>query len=140
MLPPDLYIQMKAAFKKYDTNSSGKIDHMELQNAFERIGQKMSIDEVARILEAMDIDNDGEISFTEFTVMVASQVSERPPEEKLSEFAESFCILGGNHDLSGVISRENVSELVERFGLTIDVSQFGDELTYGDFEKLMSEY
>lgn len=139
MLSPDLYIQMKDAFTKYDTNSSGKIDHMELQNAFARIGQKMSIDEISRILKEMDINNDGEISFTEFTIMVASQVSDRPPEEKISEFAECFCILGGNRDLSGHISKTEVTELVERFGLNIDTSKFGNEMTYDDFEKLMYE-
>lgn len=136
-IPPEILQKMKMAFKRYDTNQNGSIDHLELQEAFKFLGKAATLDEIIKILNAVDLNNDGQICFKEFTMMIINQLSNKPGEQHQSEYAEAFRALGGAHDLSGVIQKEKLLETVNSFGLAIDTSKYGDVIKYEEFETLL---
>jgi len=136
-IPSDVLQKMKEAFKKYDVNNNGSIDHLELQEAFAFLGNSASLDEIMKILEAVDLNNDGQICFKEFTMMIINQLSKKPAEQHQSDYVASFILLGGNENLTGVVQKSSILEVIDRFGLTIELSKYDDVLTYENFEELL---
>ncbi len=55
------------AFKKYDTDGSGKIDAEELTNLCSELGAPLSPEEMSDAMAALDADNSGSIDKDEFT-------------------------------------------------------------------------
>lgn len=65
----------KAAFDSVDSDGSGQIDSKELEQAMAQIAGDMgaeapSKDDVAEVLEHLDSDKSGKISFEEFKVLI----------------------------------------------------------------------
>ena len=58
--------QLTKIFKLYDNNSDGYISKMELQQISKAFGEESSIDEIEEVVEMMDTDCDGKVSFDEF--------------------------------------------------------------------------
>ncbi|KAJ4706932.1 Calcium binding protein [Melia azedarach] len=54
-------------FKKFDLNGDGKISAKELADCLKKLGS-VSNDEVKNMMEEIDTDGDGVISYEEFTV------------------------------------------------------------------------
>ena len=61
MAPTDA--QLRKIFAAFDTDGSGKIDMTELRLALGKAGKKSSPEEVKKIVDLVDKDNDGEIDF-----------------------------------------------------------------------------
>ena len=62
---------MLNAFKGTDKNKDGVIDKKEMLETLHSQGQRhLTEDKVAEILGAMDINKDGEVSFTEYAMMI----------------------------------------------------------------------
>jgi calmodulin len=55
--------EMKAAFKIFDKDGSGKIDAKELKNAMKSLGNQMSDKEVEEMLAVADLDADGKVDY-----------------------------------------------------------------------------
>ena len=53
-------------FKFFDKNGDGFITSKELQRAMKKLGQKMDKKEISGMMERLDENNDGKISFDEF--------------------------------------------------------------------------
>ena len=53
--------QLLTIFSKFDTDGSGKIDMAELTWALRSGGKKVSQEELIKVVELVDKDNDGEI-------------------------------------------------------------------------------
>ena len=58
--------QLSQIFKLYDNNSDGYISKTELQQISKAFGEESSIDEIEEVVEMMDTDCDGKVSFDEF--------------------------------------------------------------------------
>lgn len=54
------------AFKKFDLDNSGYISTKELQQILARIGQHYSLDQIAELVEMVDVSRDGQLSFQDF--------------------------------------------------------------------------
>ena len=63
--------QLLAIFEEFDTSGDGFIDVGELQAALGKAGKDVSLEEAGGILKRVDANNDGQISFDEFTYVFA---------------------------------------------------------------------
>ena len=59
-------IELEAAFKKYDSDGNGFLTIDEFQNIMSNMGRIMSRNEVKSMIQSLDSNNDGKISFDEF--------------------------------------------------------------------------
>jgi Ca2+-binding EF-hand superfamily protein len=64
--------ELRDAFAKFDANGSGFIDRKELKRFMRKLGQALSQGELDSVLDAVDTDCDGVISFEEFKAMMIS--------------------------------------------------------------------
>lgn len=58
--------EAKRIFDKFDKDNNGYITKKELKKAMRNLGQKMSAEEVHKMLADMDTDKNGTIDFEEF--------------------------------------------------------------------------
>jgi len=61
---------MRAVFKQFDINGDGVIDRSELDQVFRSMGQALSKEELNRIIQAVDTDQNGTINYEEFICKV----------------------------------------------------------------------
>ena len=57
---------LEAAFKKYDSDGNGFLTVDEFQAVMSKTGRQMSRSEVKSMLQSLDSNKDGKISFEEF--------------------------------------------------------------------------
>jgi len=62
--------EIRAAFRRYDANNSGKLDYKELRVALRGLGVNADNTEATRILQAYDEDGNGLMDLDEFTRLV----------------------------------------------------------------------
>ncbi|CAM4776317.1 unnamed protein product [Rotaria magnacalcarata] len=62
--------EMRRAFKCFDTDNSGYITTSELHEVFRRLNRDISEHRISEVLSAVDMDNDGKISYEEFVHIV----------------------------------------------------------------------
>eukprot|EP01084_Bolivina_argentea_P170668 295741_1 len=62
--------EMKILFDEFDEDGGGTIDAVELQNALKSVGEELSMEEVKELIQHVDGNEDGEIDFDEFKIMV----------------------------------------------------------------------
>merc|ERR1711898_87338 len=58
------------AFKTFDADGSGALSHQELRDVLNSMGEKMEDDEITELIQAIDIDGDGEVDVKEFLAVV----------------------------------------------------------------------
>lgn len=61
---------MRAVFQSFDKDGNGEIDKNELKKAFEEMGKHFSDAELNRMMEMMDTDQSGTVSYEEFIARV----------------------------------------------------------------------
>ena len=72
----DTEAELREAFKLFDLDGSGTISREELATMMRNLGQELSNDEINAMIDEVDINLDGEISFEEFqSLMVSPLVS-----------------------------------------------------------------
>jgi len=63
--------EMWDAFCKIDADKSGYIDRDELKQLMISLGQKMTEDQIDAMVEEVDTNGDGKISYSEFVSMMS---------------------------------------------------------------------
>ncbi|EHB05501.1 Calcium-binding protein 5, partial [Heterocephalus glaber] len=64
--------EMRDAFKEFDANGDGEITLGELQQAMQRLlGEKLTTQEIAEVVQEADINRDGTVDFEEFVKMMS---------------------------------------------------------------------
>ena len=61
----------KAAFDKFDTDGSGQIDASEFKELMKELGEEKTEYQIAQMVTEVDENEDGEISFSEFQVLLS---------------------------------------------------------------------
>jgi Ca2+-binding EF-hand superfamily protein len=62
--------ELRDAFAVFDTDGSGSIDRKELKRLMKKLGQALSEGELDAMMDEVDTNGDGEISFMEFKAMM----------------------------------------------------------------------
>lgn len=62
--------EMLEAFRVFDTDGNGSITADELRQIFVNLGEKLTEDEIADMIDEADTDGDGEINYQEFVTMM----------------------------------------------------------------------
>ena len=73
-ITPEQTAQFRTAFNAVDVDGSGAIDARELSKVMTMLGEDSDEASVRELLEEMDTDTDGSISFTEFTAMMMGRM------------------------------------------------------------------
>mmetsp|Transcript_108152 Transcript_108152/g.220839 ORF Transcript_108152/g.220839 Transcript_108152/m.220839 type:complete len:212 (+) Transcript_108152:565-1200(+) len=68
--PKDPDKELRDAFAVFDTDGSGSIDKKELKRLMKKLGQALTEAEVDAMMEEVDSNGDGEISYEEFKSMM----------------------------------------------------------------------
>lgn len=66
--------QLKIAFNLFDKDHNGAIDQNELQTVLKTLGQNISKEETEEMMSSVDMNNDGEIDFSEFVQMMENRM------------------------------------------------------------------
>ncbi|XP_052176156.1 probable calcium-binding protein CML27 [Diospyros lotus] len=65
--------ELKEAFELYDQNKNGLISATELHQILNRLGEKCSVQDCTRMIQTVDSDGDGHVSFEEFKKMMSKK-------------------------------------------------------------------
>jgi len=83
---PDVDNDIKSSFQLLDKDNSGKIDREEIANVVVEFCNKLTHEEVDELISWCDINNDGDIDFEEFTLIMRQiTVAERQAQRFLEE-------------------------------------------------------
>jgi calmodulin len=64
--------ELRDAFAVFDTDGSGSIDRKELKRLMKKLGQALTEAEIDAMMDEVDSNGDGEISYEEFKAMMVS--------------------------------------------------------------------
>ena len=70
MSQSDADAELRRAFDMFDLDKNGFISKDELTIVMKKIGEKLTSDEIDMMMDDADADNDGQVSWEEFKVMV----------------------------------------------------------------------
>lgn len=96
--------ELKDAFAVFDTDGSGSIDRKELKRLMKKLGQALSEAELDAMMDEVDTNGDGEISFAEFKAMMVSFCLSHM---LIMYFAVSFDVFIANPCLRFSLSQES---------------------------------
>lgn len=69
-------LELISAFKTYDVDGDGYISAGELREVMASFGEKVSQEEVEKMISEVDFDKDGKVSFEEFVRMIGAKEKE----------------------------------------------------------------
>ena len=83
-------LELKEAFDAFDKDGDGVINVTELQAMMEKLGDKLSLQEAQGLIQDVDLDKDGVVSFNEFCVMMGvkqptENIIKRSPSQPSSQ-------------------------------------------------------
>lgn len=67
--------ELRDAFRVFDTDNSGSIDKKELKRLMKKLGQALSEAELDAMMDEVDTNGDGEISFEEFKELMVGNAT-----------------------------------------------------------------
>jgi len=73
--------QIKDNFRKYDQDQDGYLNNMDVKFMMESLGEPKTHQEITSIINEVDTDNDGKVSFSDFLVMLISPSAQSPEME-----------------------------------------------------------
>jgi Ca2+-binding EF-hand superfamily protein len=93
--------EVESAFRTFDTDGGGNIDAFELKLAMRALGMKMTEEEIAVIMEEVDVDKSGELDLDEFMEVVRPGIGGKDALYDVKKcFSEYFDVSGdGKIDL-----------------------------------------
>merc|ERR1712167_456772 len=65
--------EMKEAFKTFDKDGNGFISAAELKDVMEKLGEKLTDDELDEMIRECDVNGDGMVDYNEFCTMMSAK-------------------------------------------------------------------
>lgn len=104
--------QLKGIFNMYDRNGDGKIANSEISSFFESIGDGKDKKEIKKVLDEIDTDKCGFITFDDFLEYYDKTYSYN--DDEVNEVIDAFHIF--DYDKNGNISKEEFVNILTKFG------------------------
>lgn len=143
--------EVQKVFKRFDTNSDGKISGEELGGVMRALGSDTSRDEVNRMMQEIDTDKDGFISLEEFAAFCKGDSlygsADGGGDGGAKELRDAFDLYDQDHD--GFISVKELHQILNRLGercseddcatMIKSVDSDGDgRVNFDEFKKMMT--
>lgn len=143
ILSEEKLVELRCAFDLFDNDNDGKIDPAELGKAIQKMGQKLTEDDLKEMIKEVDSDYNGTIEFSEFVQLMESKMKDNDSEEEIFEAFKIFDKKGNGHitknDIKNVMSslheplaQEEVDELMKTWDLDKD-----GYLNFEEFKNMM---
>ena len=120
-------VEYKKAFDVYDKDKDEKINLTELENIMKSIGQNPSESELQDMINEIDIDGEGVITFDGFISLMEKKLRDADTEEELIESFKVF-----DKDGNGLISSENLREVVVSLGMKFSQEEIDEMIREAD--------
>ncbi|KAE9585959.1 putative EF-hand domain pair protein [Lupinus albus] len=140
--------ELKRIFQLFDRNGDGRITMKELNDSLEKLNIFIPDNELAKMIEKIDVNHDGCVDIDEFGELYKSIMDDRDEEE---DMREAFNVFDQNGD--GFISVEELRSVLSSLGLkqgrTVEdckkmimkVDVDGDGMVdYKEFKQMMKGY
>lgn len=121
----DFILEMKEAFQLFDKNGDGFISAKELGVLMRTLGRNPTEDEIMNIMNEIDVDHNGKLDFSEFTIMMRDKLSGEDMEQ---EIKQAFRVFDRNGD--GFISKNEFKHCM---------MHFGEKFTDDEVEEMIAE-
>jgi len=125
--------------------STGTIELDEIRQVMRKLGQNPTEEELTEMISSVDDNNDKEIDFEEFLILMKSRC-EVDPQDPEKELRDAFAVF--DSDGSGSIDRKELKRLMKKLGQALteaevdammdEVDSNGDgEISYDEFKSMM---
>ncbi|CAL0332462.1 unnamed protein product [Lupinus luteus] len=104
--------ELKRIFQLFDRNGDGRITMKELNDSLEKLSIYIPDNELAKMIEKIDVNHDGCVDIDEFGELYKSIMDDRDEEE---DMREAFNVFDQNGD--GFISVEELRSVLSSLGL-----------------------
>lgn len=120
--------ELREAFQLFDKDGDGHVTPKELMIVLQSLGQNPTIDMVDEMINEVDTDNNGEIEFEEFCVLMCRNMKEN---DDIDTLKEAFKLL--DSDGSGEISKTELKEILRSF------SKLGEDIADDEIDNLIKQ-
>lgn len=120
-LTPEQLEEFKSSFQVFDKDLDGVITVHELGIAMRAMGHNPTQIELQEMIEEVDVDKDGAISFEEFVSMMLKTITDVEIQDKTIEAFKVF-----DRDGSGVIRASELKNIMIKLGEPIDEDEADD--------------
>ncbi|KAG7005624.1 hypothetical protein G7Y79_00018g044310 [Physcia stellaris] len=120
---------LKTAFSLFDHDGDGEITAAELGSVMESLGLKPSKTELGDIMNEIDVDQSGTISFDEFATIMAQKVKASDSDAELRAAFEVF-----DKDGSGTINAQELFQVMKSIGEDFTEAQIDEMLKEADHD------
>merc|ERR1711934_475013 len=109
--------EIREAFDLFDTDGSGAIDAKELKVAMHALGFEPKKEEIRKMINDLDKNNDGTIDFEEFMLLMSGKLSDKDAKEDIVKAFRLF-----DDDETNKVSFKNLKRVAKELG-----ESMGDE-------------
>lgn len=140
--------EFRAAFKRYSTDGSMRLDQWEVRQVFQDVGVEPTEEELRAIAHAIAQSKDGNgITYEEFIAILMKYSFLSGGVSDDAGIVEAFVALGGSSDKSGCVDADKIKGVIETFGLTINIhellelldSDHSGQIEFEEFKCLFEE-
>jgi len=103
--------EFQEAFDMFDKDGGGSIDAGELKELLASVGEWPTDDEIAYMVNAVDVDNTGDIDFAEFAALMAHKMKNESTDEVIAAAFQTF-----DHNGDGKISTNEMRSILVNLG------------------------
>ena len=136
------FVQLRNAFRDLDTDKSGTLQLSEIKEAFKN--QNLSEEQLNDIFEKIDLNNDGEIEYSEFLTVTIDK------QQAFTKANLDFAFHHFDVNNSGYITSDNLIECFKREGKHLTENEINEileeiktekpgQVSYGEFIQFMME-
>jgi len=116
---------IKEAFALFDTQGTGLIDSKDLKVAMRALGFEPRKEEIKKMLKDVEPDTTGKLSVENFTVLMATKMSEKDTKEEILKAFKLF-----DDDETGKITFTNLKRVA---------AELGENLTDEELQEMIDE-
>eukprot|EP00696_Hemimastix_kukwesjijk_P008281 gnl/Hemi2/20470_TR6795_c0_g1_i1.p1 gnl/Hemi2/20470_TR6795_c0_g1~~gnl/Hemi2/20470_TR6795_c0_g1_i1.p1 ORF type:complete len:192 (+),score=59.50 gnl/Hemi2/20470_TR6795_c0_g1_i1:35-610(+) len=131
----------RSSFDSLDTRRNGSLPSFETRQAFsllKSVCKSIRSDEVLENEMAL-LAGAAEVDFDEFLKLAeAGKLAGARAREHEDELKHAFIAMGGSEDCTGLIDTKRLKKVVKDFGLTIDIGEENDAMSFQEFCSMLS--